>query len=416
MPRRPGDRLSVAPRPIVVGLAAGLVALGVACQSGNPGTAGCQFSQDVAVPGSPLTLLSDAQLERVGASYALTGADADHATARWALFDPTAGALGPEQSLALPPAGAGPWLTVSSEQTSGDTALVALAIAAANGADAELHVVAVPTSSPPVAAPPLGPALAVVKNGFANGAAPTVALGASRSGPHAVLAWIDPSDPMGAAVTTLVLSAAGEPIGTPAVLESLPKAACLGFAPGKGALTLVYEKFGDAKASLANFMITELRDAGDVDSTLELILDHAASCPRLTPTDVGYALAFQDSEGSWLGVYDAGTNGFAINPFAAAVSFGGPSLQPPLAGLAPAGADFAVLLDRAHGGELWRVTSTGGRRAGQLLLPSASGMIGAISAVPDSQSITATYADYATGGAAGTGPVGQRYFVTMACQ
>ena len=88
----------------------------------------------------------------------------------------------------------------------------------------------------------------------------------------------------------------------------------------------------------------------------ELILDHPAGCPQLTPTDAGYALAFQDDEASWLGVYDDSTSTLSINPFVAAVTFGGAALQPPLAGLAPAGSDFEVLFDRAHGGELWRLT------------------------------------------------------------
>jgi hypothetical protein len=410
MPRRPGG-LSVA-----AGVAASaLAALAGACQNSNPGTAGCLFSQMVAVPGSPLTLLPSAQLERVGASYALTGVDADRATARWAIFDPAAGALGPERSLALPAAGAGRWLTVASAAATGDTVLLALAVAAANGTDAELHVVAVPTSSPPAMAPPLGPALALIKGAFANGATPSVVLGASRSGPHAVLAWIDPSDLAGAAVTILVLSAAGEPIGNPLVLESASKAACLAFAPGKGALTLVYHKYADAKA-LPVYAIKELRDAGDLDSSLDLILDHAAGCPTLTPTQAGYALVFQDSEASWLGVYDGPTNQLSINPFVAAVSFGGPSMQPPLAGLAPAGGDFAVLLDRVHGSELWRVTAGGGRRTGRLALPSTAGLNGTIAALPDSQSLTASYADYTTLGAGGVGAAGQRYFLTMTCQ
>jgi hypothetical protein len=411
MPRRPGG-LTVAARVAVSALAA----LGVACQNSPAGTAGCQFSQQVAVPGSPLTLLSGAQLARAGASFVLTGVDADRATARWAIFDPAAGALGTERSLALPAAGAGPWLAVASEATPGDTVLVALAVATANGTDAELHVVAVPTASPPVMAPPLGPALAVIKNGFANGATPVVVLGASRSGPHAVLAWIDPSDPAGAAVTMLVLSAAGEPIGTPAVVESVPKVACLAFAPGKGALTLVYHKYADAKATMPDYTIKELRDAGDLDSTLELILDHVAGCPTLTSTDAGYALVFQDTEASWLGVYVGATNQLSTNPFVAAVSFGGPSLQPPLAGLAPVGTDFAVLLDRAHGGELWRVTSGGGRKAGRLALPSTAGLTGALSALPVSQGVTATYADYSMVGPGGVGTAGQRYVLTMTCQ
>jgi hypothetical protein len=227
-----------------------------------------------------------------------------------------------------------------------------------------------------------------------------------------VLAWVDPT---AGAVMQLLLSAGGEPIGTPTMVEAAPRFSCLGFAPGKSALTLVYHKYADATTQTPHYVIRELRDTGDLDGSLELILDgHAASCPQLTPTDAGYAIAFQDGEASWLGVYDDSSGFLTTNPFVAAVSFGG-GLQPPLSGLAPAGGDFQVLLDRAHGGELWRVTSTGGRRSGHIALPSLQGTIGDMSALPDSGVLTATYADY-SGSSAGAGVAGQRYFVTLACQ
>jgi hypothetical protein len=412
MPRRPGHELVVSAH--VAGLAA-LVFGAAGCQTGDPGTAGCLISQQVAVPSSPLTLLPNARLDRVATGFALTGVDADGATARWAPYDATAGALGAEQTLALTVGAAGPWLTLSSEKTPGDTLLVVEAVAAANGADAELHVVSVPASASTATPLPLGPPLAVIPGAFANGATPTVAVGASRSGPYAVLAWLDPA---AGAVTKLVLSAAGEQIvgQQPTVIEKAPAFACLGFAPGKGALTLVYHRYADATTRVPSFVITELLDSGGIDATLALLLDsHAADCPRLTPTDTGYAVAFQDVEGSWLGVYESSTNRFTINPFAAAVAFGGAALQPPLAGLAPMGADFGAVLDRTHGGELWRLSAAGAHRSGRLALPSLQGTISDISTQPDSGRLTATYADYSTV-TAGVGTAGQRYFLSMTCQ
>jgi hypothetical protein len=422
MPRRPGHDLTARTTacPAVLGAVVTVAFGAAACQTGDPGTAGCLISQQVVVPSSPLTLLRGARLDRVASGlagnqssgFALLGVDGDGATARWAAYDATAGALGPERALALTPGAAGPWLTLASEKAQGDTLIVVEAVVAAGGADAELHVVAVPSSASLTTAPALGPPLVVIPGAFANGATPTVALGASRSGPHAVLAWIDPT---ASAVTALVLSAAGEQIGQPTVVEKAPAFACLAFAPGKDALTLVYHRYA-AGTRIPAFVITELLDSGAVDASLELLLDsHAADCPRLTPTAAGYAIAFQDTEGSWLGVYEKSTNSFNVNPFAAAVAFGGAALQPPLAGLAPMGADFAAVLDRTHGGELWRLTAGGAHRAGRLAMPSLEGSISDISTQPDAGSLTATYADYSSVDG-GVGTAGQRYFLNMACQ
>jgi len=415
MPRRSGHDLNALGADRLAGAVALLSTLATlataGCQTSNTSISGCAIAADVAVPGTALTLLPHARLDRLGAGFALLGADADGATARWATFDPTAGSLGAEASAPLPSAAAGPWLALASGKSSGDTLLAAFVVPRGN--DAELHMAVVPTATPPAAAPPVGPVYAVSAGALANGAKPMVALGASRAGPHAVLAWVDPT---AGAVMKLLLSAGGEPIGTPTMVEAAPRFACLGFAPGKSALTLVYHKYADATTKTPHYVINELRDTGELDGSLELILDgHAAGCPQLTPTDAGYAVAFQDDEASWLGVYDDGSGFLTINPFVAAVSFGGAALQPPLSGLAPAGADFEVLLDRAHGGELWRVTATGGRRSGHLALPSAQGTTGDISSLPDSGVLTATYADY-TAVASGVGTAGQRYFVTLACQ
>jgi hypothetical protein len=409
MPRRSGHDLNARGAIRLAALTAVLAVAG--CQTSDTTISGCSIAQQVAVPASPLTLLPDARLDRLGADFALLGADADGMTARWAIYDPAAGALGAESSAPVQPGAAGPWLALTSGKAPGDTLLSAFVIPQGN--DAELHLTVVPTATPPAAAPAVGPVYAVSAGALANGATPMVALGASRSGPHAVLAWVDPT---AGAIMQLFLSAGGEPIGTPTMVEAAPRFACLAFAPGKSALTLVYHKYADATTKVPHYVIKELRDTGDLDSTLELILDgHAAGCPQLTPTDAGYALAFQDDVASWLGVYDDSSGYLSTNAFVAAVSFGGASLQPPLAGLAPAGTDFEVLFDRAKGGELWRITSGGGRRSGQLALPSVQGTISSISSQPDSGSLTATYADYTALGA-GVGTAGQRYFVNLACQ
>ena len=70
------------------------------------------------------------------------------------------------------------------------------------------------------------------------------------------------------------------------------------------------------------------------------------TCAVVTPTSTGYALVWQDMEGSWLAEYVTGQTLPAPYPFASASGFGGASLQPPQVGLAPFGTDFGVLFAR----------------------------------------------------------------------
>ena len=172
MPRRPGHHLTVARR---LALLAGAALAVAACQTNDAGgVASCQIAQEVSAPSSPLTLLADARLEHVAeGSFALTGFDADRAMARWATYDPAAGALGAERTLALQAAAAGPWLAIASKSAPGDTLLVAQAPAAdTQRDDAELHVFAVPTSASSSTAPRSGPVLARIPGALANGARP----------------------------------------------------------------------------------------------------------------------------------------------------------------------------------------------------------------------------------------------------
>jgi hypothetical protein len=414
MSRRSGHDLNVTTARCAALVAAALGAS--ACRSADTGDAGCEIAQQVDVPGSPLTLLPDAVLVRTGTALTLVAADAAGPTVRWASFDPVAGALGAERSMPLPVGAAPPWVTVSSAKDPGDTLLVIEAVAATKPSDAELHVVAVPTSGSVASPPALGPAVATIPNGLATGAGPSVALGASRAGPHAVVAWIAPGDSNAATMPTvqeLVLSAAGEPIGAQAMLGQAPAFGCLAFVEGKSALTLGFHEYATATTRIPTFVITELADAGTVDSTLSLTLEsHVANCPRVTPTAGGYALVFEDTEAAWLGVYDQAANSFPTTAFAPAVAFGGPGRLPDLVGLTPAGTDFAVAVGSSRSGELWRLAPSGTRRDGRVVMPSTKGRIGTVSTVPDTSAFTATYADYT----ALDQSAGQRVFLRLSCQ
>ena len=380
-----------------------LFAAATSCQANDAGTAGCQLSQEVELPGSPLTLLPNARLDRVGAGFALSGVDAT--AVRWASLD-AAGTLGTEQSLAF-----------TSAVTPGDTLLVAQAQPAANATDVELHVFAAPagdaaSTTPDAKAPALGPVLATIPRALSAGAKPGVVLAASRSGAHAALAWLDPG---AGGVELLLLSPSGQALGTPTVLERAPSFDCLAFAPGKDALTVVYYRYPDSTSQIPTLVVTELLETGAIDETIDLELDsHAARCPTLTPTDAGYTFAFEDGEGVWLGVFQATAQALSITPFAAAVGLGGAAFLPPVEGLAPLGTDYGVVFARTYGGELWRLDAQGHRRSGALVFPSQKGNSGALSTQSGTDALFATYAESSSLDA-DVGTAGQRYFVGATC-
>ena len=87
-------------------------------------------------------------------------------------------------------------------------------------------------------------------------------------------------------------------------------------------------------------------------------------------------------------------------PFASSTDFGGPTLQPPLRGLATFGADYSVVVERTRSAELWRIDGGGRRRDGALIYPSLAGDVGRVSSVTRSGRLTSTYADF-TGASAG---------------
>jgi hypothetical protein len=387
---------------------------GAGCQSDTASAGGgtCQLAEVVTQPSSPLTLLQWARLDQVRQGYVLLGAD--DTSLRWAPVDGTTGALGTERSApvaaAVAAAGAtrlGLWYGVSGGAAPGDAVLLAVGGPAANGIDEEIHAQALPADGSAPAAP--GPALATIPNGAVS--APFVAMGSSRQGRGAGLAWIDAA---AASVDMVVLDGSGAVVATPPVNSAAAAFTCLGFQPGSSDLTLAYYRY-DGTTDMPTLVLSEVRESGAVESTLALTFpSENPGCPLVAPTDTGYALTWQDAVGTWLGVYDSGTNRFFVYPVAGAVEFGGAELQPPVVGFGPVGSDFALVLAKLGSTELWHVDSRGNRRPGVLAFPSSAGNLGTVSSVPVSGSLFATYADY-TATDAGVGAAGQRYFLKASC-
>jgi hypothetical protein len=398
---------------VTASLATAALALGLGGCDADVGDAGCRINHEVTLAGTPLTLLGNARLDQVTDHFVLLGND--QSSVRWGTLDKE-GNLSGEQAFALPPGVTQAYYAVAGAQTPGDTVLIGyLATDAASGVG-ELALVAVPAGNP--AAAPLPTPIVTFPAGVPDST--SVVMMSSRKGMNAGLAWIDDADglPQDSVVKVATVNAAGMLTGTPVVttMNASPSFSCLAFSPGKNDLTVLYHSDAVAlsQGPAPGWVIAETSEAGSVDSTTLLSFGHPGNCALVTPTDVGYSLIWQDTQGGWLAVYTAGVSTVpAPYPFAPASAFGGANLQPPFAGLAPFGSDYGVLLARPLDAELWRLDQTGNRRPGAVIFPSVNSVLGTVSALPVN-GLTATYADYTTP-AGFTPAAGGRVFVNAAC-
>ena len=278
--------------------------------------------------------------------------------------------------------------------------MVGLLTRAASSAATELHFIAAPIDGTPAPLP--GPAVLT----FGSGVTPVVAMGTTKSATVAGLGWLDPETgfPMYALVDGQggIVDQAMNPVDT----VSAAGYGCLGFTAGEGEATLTYLRHPTAALALPTWVIADF-GPGTGLATLELTVGQpgadAIGCALTIPTTVpgGYAMVWQDYSGSWLSVYyGAPSNEVRSYPFASSTDFGGPTLQPPLRGLATFGSDYGVVLERTRSVELWRLDGAGGRRDGALVYPSLVGDFGPVSSVTGSGRVTSTYADF-TGTSAG---------------
>ncbi len=395
---------------------AALLGLGIVVVAGCQVAAtdnGCQVTRQLVLPDTtPLALIPDVQIERAGAGFVLLGAD--DTSVRWTAIDAN-GRFGTEQAYPLPAGTVRAYYGLAGAESPGDRVIIGLLTPAANGSDAELHLVAAPTDGSTPPAP--GIAIATFGGGANSPTPPSIAMGTSASAMFAGVAWIDtgPLLPMYAFVDGL-----GEMVGQPAVIDAEPVAGfdCLGFSPGKQELTISYQRVPLDSRLSPNWLIADVMVGGGL-ATLKLnvaLPGGIMSCARsvlYTPAGGGspeYAMVWQDATGSWLSVYyGPQTNMVKSFPFASATDFGGAGLQPQLVGLAAFGNDFGVLFARSRSIELWRIDQAGNRHAGTLVLPSRQGDIGPVSSISSTGRLTSTYADLTGAG------MGRRLVVDAAC-
>jgi hypothetical protein len=246
-----------------------------------------------------------------------------------------------------------------------------------------------------------------------------VAMGSARPGMNAALSWSS-----GGALAAGIFGGDGQSVRFASLQGDPSLSSCNSFVPGRDDITFAaftgsppVTSGAAGSSQTLSWSIVEMHQDGTVDSPLSLPLPPVVNptCAQQAATDAGYAVVWQDAQGSWLGSYDMASNRFLTSLFAAAADFGGADLQPPLAGVAQVGGgDLAVVLAEATSAEVWRL-SGGARRPGALQLPSALGQMGAISSVPGvGGGLYVTYADY-TAVDGGVGTAGQRYFLQATC-
>ncbi|HET6150727.1 MAG TPA: hypothetical protein VFH68_24530 [Polyangia bacterium] len=391
-------------------LAAGGALALTACQTESHSPS-CDFQQQVAQTGTPLTLLSGARLDRVGGGFMLMGYDGG-GQVRWAPVS-AAGQLGTAQSFAVPAqATAGPWFAVAGNAAAGDTILVVSGVAAAATGMVDLVVSAVPANSSG-AVSPAGTAVTLPDPSASGGAA--VMMTSGRLGQRAGLAW---SVPGSGEISVLSLGGDGRAQGPALAAKGFgmsPLISCLAPVEGKQDLAVGFLSRASEDDRNPRWSIIEVRDGGTLDASFFFSLGtERPTCPFSAASGGGYVSVWQNELGSLIGVYDGTSQNFDSRLFAGAVTFGGADAQPPLAGVGPvAGGDFAVVLARPGAAEAWRVTADGKTATDSVIMPSRVGQMGAISTVSVSGALYATYADYSS--AAAVGKDGERFFVKIAC-
>jgi hypothetical protein len=372
----------------------------------------------VAEPGTPLTLLPAARLDKIGNGFVLLGYDGSARLVRWAPVDPR-GTVGAEQSAVVPAAVAGPWFAAAGRASPGDTILIAYGTASNAPGMIDVQILAAPAAGgTPVAAGVL--ATIPDPTGLASGIEPALVTMASGGlGMHAALAWTRPAQgQVPGEVDVQSLGGDGRALGPPLVQTSsstAPQITCLSFFSGKNDLTVGYLTQSSTSDPQPSWIALELRDDGSLDGSVTFRLGTAnPTCPLSAATSDGYVTVWQNEIGSWIAVYDRASNNVTSKLFAGAVTFGGSDAQPPLAGVGPvAGGDFAVVLAQTGAAEAWRVASTGTVAPESVVFPSAVGQMGEISTVSLAGALYSTYADYSS--SASVGKDGQRFFVKVTC-
>jgi hypothetical protein len=355
---------------------------------------GCRIAQSTSLPPSALTLTRDAWIQRAGAGLVLVGTEGDEV--RWAQLS-LDGVLGTESKLTVPQRVARPGVVfgATSKSVPGDQLVVAYVVPKA-GATNQLQVNAITqTPGAPAAAP-------VTLFDLPAGVDPNIirlAMGSSQTGQRAVLTWS--FDGQDAPPSFLLLKGDAQMDAPPvaAINAPIPRASCLSIIGGRTDFAVSVVQAGQpGTTSETIWRAFELKDDGGHGSNIEIGLDvPVTSCISSTTTPRGYALAYQNNDGTFFADFDTGTGALNTDIIAGVLQFGGVAKQPKVGCIAPMGREYGLLFDRSSGPEVWRFDAFGNPQGSPLLLPASTGQVGPLSALPGRDSFHATYLDIASG-------------------
>lgn len=430
MPRGRRDRVLIA--------SASVLAL-TGCSKTQPEQV-CTFAEvyEYAYPagGDSVAMLSSARLERiVGADgrerMVLIGADRD-GTVRWGVLprDASRTQLVDEASAVVPAHVAGPWFGLARNAVAADRVVVAWGEASATGEPFDIRAYGALAEGGAAAVPSTTQLLVSGLD-----ATTTVTMGSARSGTAAALAWW----PAGTGLKVGVVGGDGallpdQPlsIDPPSDRGTFTGFGCLGFLPGIEDITLGY--LDRVSSGTTRWSSAELVSDDDTHWGIPTSYDyHLATgiktCPVFTgqPGRDGYAFAWQDQGGTWLGfgreieVVDADPVGTVdTGRVLSATEWTG--APPSVVGVGVLSRDrYLVAFDAPEGYQIWPVTdreSAGAPRA----LPRKTGSlgVGGFAYQPSSDvggdggignDLWVTYADYSNS----TRTQGSRYLIRVSC-
>ena len=404
MPRRPGDGLSAPGAGLT--LAALALLVGVAGCETDGGNAGCQLTQVVVLADSPLTLLPDARLDRVGDDFVLIGSDGK--AVRWASLSRN-GVLGAEHAVTLPVGAAAPRFALAGTNQPADRVLVSYITAAANQVDSELRVIASAFDGSAPGEP--GPPLVTFVGGVAM-APPMIEMGSSREGHDRRPRLVRPG---GGRDPFRHPGRRGSDAGRADDSEAGDAFSCLDFSEGKSDLTFTYNRYLEsAMPKVPSVLISEA--AGERTRRPHPAFDGGHDRPK--PHLFGRCLDQHRLRDRVAGLFgklagDLQQYGHPAHVLSLRVGHRFRGARPP-APVAGTGSVRKRLRGRPGQAEDLRALASERARpapAGELVFPSLAGNLGEITAIQSGSALVATYADYTDM----DHTAGRRVFLKAAC-
>jgi hypothetical protein len=349
------------------------MAMGANSCGGTERSPNCRVVATTTMPAGTLGDLGNVRLDRAGDGFVLLARSDDGAEVRFARLT-AEGVMGVETTVGVPARALGPVYAVTSKTVPGDQLLVVYGTATPTG-DIGLQVITAVSGSMPATPRPLvgvdgNP---IVLAAGAAGAAPwSLTMASSPSGKRAILTWGRPGTTT--APTVLFLDEASVPHAPASPLpDSAAPWSCLAITQSRlqfGISRTVPAATPDARLG---WLFSEFAEDGTIATNFTLALSTSeGGCPTVGPTPRGYTFTWQTRQGTYFADIDTTRNGdfFTSNFLKAAVRFGGPDEQPPVAAVVSSGHDFSLVFDGASP-TIDRFSLFGVPQGGTLGLPGA---------------------------------------------